>query len=307
MRRLVPPLVFLVFLAGPALAQTKGTVDPPPLPPLENPSDPKLPAKQLFARKVLPAKMTPQVIGFYSNGCMAGAKALPINGPTWQVMRLSRNRMWGHPNLLAFMHRLADKLPKVSDWHGMLVGDMSQARGGPMLTGHTSHQIGLDADIWLTPMPNRELTRLEREEMSATMIVREDRKDVDLNVWTPGHVQLIKAAAQDPAVERILVNAAIKKALCRDAKGDRSWLWKVRPFWGHDYHMHVRIKCPDDSPACKAQDPPKYDDGCQGPDLDKWFKDSVLYPKPSLGPGKPKKQLTMKDLPSACRYVVQAP
>ena len=307
MHRIALALVLLVFPAQSALAQDRGTVDPKPLPPIENPKDPKLPAKELFARKTLPARMQPQVIGFYSNGCMAGAKAFPINGPTWQVMRLSRNRMWGHPDLIAFMHRLAEKVPKVSGWNGILVGDMSQPRGGPMLTGHTSHQVGLDADIWLTPMPNRELTRLEREEMSATMMVREDRKDIDPSVWTPGHLQLIKAAAEDDAVERILVNAAIKKALCREAKGDRAWLCKVRPFWGHDYHMHVRIKCPPDSPDCKPQDPPRDDDGC-GADLAKWFKDKILQPTPPPAePPKPRPQLTLAELPPACRYLVQSP
>jgi len=47
---------------------------------------------------------------------------------------------------------------------------------------------------------------------------------------------VIRAAAQEPRVERIFVNAAIKKALCREAKGDRSWLAKMRPWYGHDYH-----------------------------------------------------------------------
>ena len=121
--------------------------------------------------------------------------------------------------------------PKVG-WRGLLVGDLSQARGGPMLTGHSSHQIGLDADIWLTPMPDRELTPREREEMSATVMVAADRKDVDPEVWTPAHTEIIKAAAKDPIVERIFVNAAIKKALCREAGNDRSWLPKVRPKLG---------------------------------------------------------------------------
>src|SRR5690242_13576495 len=138
--------------------------------------------------------------------------APPNSGQTWQAMRLSRNRNWGHPNLVATLERLANQGPKTG-WRGLLVGDMSQPRGGPMRTGHASHQVGLDADIWLTPMPARELTRLEREEMSATMVVAEDRKDVDPNVWTPAHAAVIKAAAQDPQVVRIFVNPAIKKAL----------------------------------------------------------------------------------------------
>ena len=54
-----------------------------------------------------------------------------------------------------------------------------------MLTGHASHQVGLDANIWLTPMPDRQLSRNEREEMSATNMVRTDRLDIDPAVWTP--------------------------------------------------------------------------------------------------------------------------
>ncbi len=125
-----------------------------------------------------------------------------------------------------------------------------------MLTGHASHQVGLDADIWLTPMPNRQLSRNEREEMSATMMVREDRLDIDPKVFTPGHLVVIRAAAQEPAVQRIFVNAAIKKALCREAKGDRSWLHKIRPMYGHDYHFHIRIKCPPGSRECETQPDP---------------------------------------------------
>src|SRR6202048_3978549 len=152
--------------AAVALAQDKGSVDPKPLPPLANPTDPKIGAKELFGRKILPAKMPTRVIGFYAKGCIAGAEALPITGDTWQVMRLSRNRNWAHPEMVALLERLAAKVHEVAGWPGLLVGDMSQPRGGPMLTGHASHQVGLDADIWLTPMPARELTPLEREEMS---------------------------------------------------------------------------------------------------------------------------------------------
>jgi len=307
MLRFLFVVALLILPAASAPAQDKGTLNPQPLPPLANPSDPKLPAKLLFGRRATPAKVAePQVFGFYSKGCLAGAQALSVNGPSWQVMRLSRNRFWGHPNLIAFLHRLTDNLPKSDGWHGLLIGDMSQPRGGPMLTGHASHQVGLDADIWLTPMPDRELTRQEREEMSATMVVREDRRDVDPKVWTPGHFNAIKTAAQDPQVERVLVNAAIKKALCREAKGDRSWLSKVRPYWGHDYHFHVRIKCPADSPQCKPQDPPADNDGC-GADLSKWFKESILHPKPPAKPPKPKPPLTLADLPAACRQVVSSP
>src|SRR5205085_5280717 len=117
--------------------------------------------------------------GTYGRGCLAGAVVPPINGEAWQVMRLSRNRNWGHPTLIRFLERLADKVPRVAGWPGLLVGDIAQPRGGPMLTGHTSHQIGLDADIWLTPMPDRQLSAEDREKMSPTKVVAAAKLDVD--------------------------------------------------------------------------------------------------------------------------------
>jgi penicillin-insensitive murein endopeptidase len=289
-----------------AIAQDKGTLDPKPLPVLAHPNSPKIAAKELFGRRSTPAAMQTKTIGFYSKGCLAGGVALPINGETWQVMRLSRNRNWGHPNLISFLERLSATAAKTAGWPGLLVGDMSQPRGGPMLTGHASHQVGLDADVWLSPMPDHVLTRQEREEMSATNVVAADRLDVDRSVWTPAHGKLLKAAAEDPVVERVFVNAAIKKELCREAGNDRTWLDKVRPWWGHDYHFHVRIHCPADSPECKPQPPSPPTDGC-GKELDYWFSNAVLHPPPPKEPAKPKPQITLADLPAACRQVLLAP
>ena len=251
--------------------------------------------------------MPTRVVGFYAKGCIAGAEALPINGETWQVMRLSRNRYWGHPNLVALLKRLADKAHKDAGWPGILVGDMSQPRGGPMFTGHASHQVGLDADIWLTPMPDRRLSREEREETSAVMMVRADRLDIDPSAWTPSHLAVIRAAAQEPSVQRIFVNAAIKKALCREARGDRSWLHKVRPMYGHDYHFHIRIKCPPGATGCESQPEPSASEGCKPADLAYWFKDSIIHPKPPKVSPKPKPPMTLAQLPAACRQVLAAP
>src|SRR3979411_259102 len=194
-RLILIPLLMLMAVATAtvASAQDKGTVEAKPLPPLANPNDPKIGAKELFGRKVLPAAMPTHVLGFYAKGCIAGAAGLPINGDTWQVMRLSRNRYWAHPDMVALVKRLADKAHQDARWPGILIGDMSQPRGGPMFTGHASHQVGRDADIGLTPMPNRQLSRNEREEMSAVMMVRADRLDIDPTVWTPNHLTVIRA------------------------------------------------------------------------------------------------------------------
>src|SRR5215472_7579339 len=290
---------FMAVAANSLIAQEKGTLNPQPLPALANPANPKTPAKELFARKSEPVPLAARAIGSYVRGCLAGAVALPINGETWQVMRLSRNRNWGHPRLIRFLEHLSEKGTKVG-WPGLLVGDISQPRGGPMLTGHASHQVGLDADIWLTPMPDRELTREQREEMSATNVVAASRKDVDPKIWTPAHAAIIKAAATQPEVQRIFVNAAIKKALCREAGHDRAWLHKVRPMWGHNYHFHIRLRCPEDEPDCKPQDPVTGDgDGCK--ELDWWFRDAVIHAP--LEPSAPRRGPTLKELPPACPQV----
>ena len=296
--------VFCLLAAAPALAQDPGTLDKKPLPPLEHPDSPATPAKELFGRETAPVPLAARSIGGYAKGCLAGAVAMPIDGPTWQVMRLSRNRNWGHPNLIAFLERLAEKAKKVG-WSGLLVGDQSQPRGGPMLTGHASHQVGLDADIWLTPMPDRTLSSEEREFMSAVNMVADSRLDVDPKIWTHTRTELIRTAAEDPGVERIFVNAAIKKALCREAGSDRGWLAKVRPWWGHDYHFHVRMRCPADNPGCHNQPEPAETEGC-GSELNWWFSDAVLHPKPSP-PSGPRRGPLMKELPPECRQVLTAP
>jgi penicillin-insensitive murein endopeptidase len=169
-----------------------------------------------------------------------------------------------------------------------------------MLTGHASHQIGLDADVWLTPAPDRELTPLEREEMSATDMVREDLLDVREGVWTDGQLAIIRTAAMDPQVQRIFVNAAIKRAMCRAAAGE-AWMRKVRPMYGHNYHFHIRLFCPDVS-NCRDQDPTPAGDGCDA-SLASWFTEEMRHPKKSNKVWPP---MTMAKLPAACQTVLRA-
>ena len=118
---------------------------------------------------------------------------------------------------------------------------------------------------------------------------------------------VLRAAAQEPSVQRIFVNAAIKKALCREAKGDRSWLSKIRPWWGHDYHFHIRMACPPGSSECKGQKPQEGGEGCGAGDLAFWFKDSIIHPEPPKEPPKPSHGITLAQLPAACRQVLAAP
>ncbi|TWI26696.1 penicillin-insensitive murein endopeptidase [Mesorhizobium tianshanense] len=262
-------------------------------------------AKNLFGAKTLPAVAAPQSIGFYSKGCFAGGVAIPLDGPKWEVMRPSRNRRWGHPTMIALIEKLS-RDAAADGWPGLLVGDISQPRGGPMLTGHASHQIGLDADIWLTPMPDRKLSINQRENMSATLLVDEKTHLVKDAIWVPAHMRLLRRAASYPEVERILVNPGIKKKLCDTVKGDRAWLRKVRPFWGHDYHFHIRIGCQPGSPNCKRQDATAPGEGCDK-SLDWWFTEEPW--RPNKNPDRPKARdvMTMASLPAECQAVLDGP
>lgn len=292
--------VLLCTFSALCVAQDKGTLTPEALPPLASPHDASLPAKQLFGRAGSAAPLPAESVGFYAKGCLAGGQALPINGPNWQVMRLSRNRNWANPAMIDFLRRFTPIAAQASGWPGLLVGDMSQPRGGPMLTGHASHQVGLDADIWLRPMPAREFSRAERENESSLNVVRSDWLDVNATAWTAGHLALIRSAAQQPEVQRVFVNPAIKKAMCRTEAG-QAWMGKVRPTAGHNYHFHVRLFCPQDDATCTVQDPIPAGDGCDK-SLDWWFTDEALHPKP--GPTKP--PLRMADLPTQCQAVLDA-
>ena len=289
--------------AGLALLLTLGTLTESVF------ADEAKPAKELFGGMTLPTRGKASPYGFYAKGCMAGGVAIPTDGPTWQAMRLSRNRRWGNPAMIALIERLSRDAAKYDGWPGLLIGDISQPRGGPMKSGHASHQIGLDADIWLNPMPSRTLTAREREDVSAkSMLKKNTFLTVDPTIWTPAHARLIMRAASYPEVQRIFVNPAIKKKLCDTWAGDRTNLGKVRPIYGHDYHFHIRMYCPPGSADCKPQAAVTKGDGCDK-SLAWWFTDEPWAKpgkKPDEKPVKPRYTM-LSDLPKACALVLNSP
>ena len=238
---------------------------------------------------------------------------MPETGPTWQAMRLSRNRNWGHPEMIDFIKKLSVKASKLG-WAGLYIGDISQPRGGPMTSGHASHQNGLDADIWMLPAMRLNLSKSRRESISSISVRTDDQKKVNKN-WTPTHMAIMKAAAEDPRVDRIFVAAAVKIEMCRTAGKDRKWLAKVRPLYGHNYHFHVRLKCPSGSPHCQRQTPVSKisrGDGCDK-SLEWWVTDYLAPPPPKKKTKikkntKPKprraREMIMADLPRQCRGVL---
>lgn len=245
-------------------------------------------------------------VGFYSAGCLGGASPMPFDGHGYQVMRLSRNRYYGTAELIDFIGRLtgATMDQKIGV---LLIGDMSQPRGGLMpKDGHASHQIGLDVDIWYWLQPDaqyRQLTQEERETLSAVSLVDLEKKQIKKDTWRPEHARILEIASNLPESERIFVNPVIKRELCETVPAaKRGWLRKLRPWFGHDDHFHVRLKCPASQPNCVKQDPVPAGDGC-GADLDWWFS-----PEAHEAERKAKAEsIGLPKLPNLCQQILSDP
>ena len=256
-----------------------------------------------------------QSIGIYNKGCAAGLIELPETGPTWQAMRLSRHRNFGHPVLVSYLMDLSADVTRFG-WKGLYIGDLGNPRGGPMNSGHASHQTGLDADIWFLKPQRLDLSASERETISSISIRTEDQLRVNEN-WDPSYRAMLKAAASDPRVDRIFVAAAIKIEMCKTATAaDAKWLQHIRPEANHQDHLHVRLKCPRGSSLCQTQKPTvselsKGGSGCDDT-LAYWVSDAYLHPKPVKPPKNPpprkrtSRELLMSDLPAQCAAVLKA-
>ncbi|MEM8979189.1 MAG: penicillin-insensitive murein endopeptidase [Pseudomonadota bacterium] len=263
-------------------------------------------AKELFGAKPKASKGKPRAYGSYAKGCMAGGVQLPETGPTWQAMRLSRNRNWGHPEVIDFVKDLSRFAARQKGWEGLYVGDISQPRGGPMLTGHRSHQIGLDADIWMLPPERLNLSRRERENISSISMRRAQGAFTN-DRWSKQHMAILRKAAKDKRVARIFVFPGAKIAMCKAEKGNRDWLRKIRPWYGHHYHFHVRLNCPKGSSGCVNQAAPPAGDGCA--DAQVWVNNILNPPPPDLNakPRPPRREYVLSDLPQQCSAVLSQP
>ena len=236
-----------------------------------------------------------QSIGGYSNGCIIGAQPLALKGEGYQVIRSIKNRYYGHPELLSYLIQLG-KNAKAAGIPPILIGDMGMPAGGRFSSGHASHQTGLDADIWLRFGPMDDATARNPAGL-ATIMVNRSTNRVDEKLWTEAHTTLIKLAASDAKVDRIFVNPAIKLKLCNSAGNDRAWLRKIRPWFAHDSHFHVRLTCPADATNCENQAPLPAGDGC-GAELASWFEPA----KPSTTP----KAKTLPQPPQLCQMILSS-
>lgn len=229
----------------------------------------------------VPSRGSSESIGSYSNGCLAGAQSLPLAGDGYQVMRSYRGRYYGHPDMIQFLTDLSQKANKLALGQ-LLVGDIAMPRGGRFSSGHASHQTGLDADIWLKVV-DKPLSDDELIDVQPLPMVHLKQYKINKKNWGESQVLMIQLAAADERVARIFVHPVIKEQLCAREWTERDWLRKVRPWWGHYYHFHVRLNCPEGDSSCKEQAAPPEGDGC-GAELASW------KPKPK-SEQKPKKKV----------------
>ena len=261
------------------------------------------PGQEDWSKPSGPARGEPRIYGGPAAGCIVGAVPLAADGVGYQTIRNSRNRHWAHPQTVRYMTELGQKLNRAG-FPDIYIGDMSQPRGGPMAFGHASHQTGLDVDIWFSLLPKPALTPTQREQVPLPWLVTADQTAIDRKNFDSRHVDLLRLAAEDRRVDRIFVHWQIKKQLCQSVKGDRRWLNKIRAWWGHMEHFHVRLSCPSDSPACLPQAALPNNDGC-GEELNWWLtvaQEQVRGQKPSEQSGPPRPQM-----PAHCATVYRQP
>ncbi|GAB2887567.1 penicillin-insensitive murein endopeptidase [Microbulbifer echini] len=245
-------------------------------------------------------------IGTYTNGCLAGGETLPLRGEGYQLVRTGRDRHFAHANTIAFLKDFSQNVAQ-SDLGRIQIGDMSMARGGPFGSGgHSSHQTGLDIDIWYSQdqrAAERPLTEWERDNISAIPLADARQHRLIKENWDNRVPKILRMAAEDQRVERIFVHPTIKQHLCAISGTDNAWLRKVRPWWGHNYHFHVRLTCPEGSRHCKPQAPVRT--APCGNDLDWWFSDEfyTILNGTKTKPTKPKP----KTMPQQCQQVLLAP
>ncbi|MBS0638662.1 MAG: penicillin-insensitive murein endopeptidase [Proteobacteria bacterium] len=230
-------------------------------------------------------------------GCIAGAVQLPVEGPGFQTIHRNRSDFWGAPVTIAGLEMLS-RQAAAAGLPSLLMEDISHPRGGPMQGGHVSHQNGLDADVGLDMRARPLLVQASVESVVLASMVRPDGRDIDPYAWSPRVVMLLRMAATLPGVDRVLVNPAIKQALCREVTGDRSWLQRIRPWWGHAAHMHLHFRCPADQPECVDLPPIAAGDGCDAT-LAWWFEQLDQPAKPQSG--KPAKR---PPPPPACKAIL---
>ena len=240
-----------------------------------------------------------RIVSNAAGGCIQGAVELPPEGLGYETIRASRSHYWGAPSTIAALQLLARQAQQAG-LPTLYMNDISKRYGGPFPGIHASHMTGLDADVWLDTQPKPRLSSTQRDAVEVVSLVAPGGRSIDPNRWSPQHATLIRLASQLPGVDRILVNAAIKKQLCATTTGDRSWLARIRPWYGHAAHMHIHFRCPPGQSECLDQAPPPPGESCDA-SLQWWF-DQLDAPDRPAAPTAPR---VPRPLPAACETILR--
>jgi penicillin-insensitive murein endopeptidase len=229
-----------------------------------------------WTRIKAPAEGRPESIGSPSAGCLRGAAALTTESVQGYIlMRPSRGRNFGHPRLVTLIEEIAKERASRKQ-APLLIGDLGLPRGGPTMSAHSSHQTGLDADIWYHQhrqwKGRKTVSIRDRERLYAPGMVDKKRLAVT-RAFGNDQRELLRSFAISPEVDRILVHFAIKRELCQRMPRE-PWIRKIRPWFGHDHHFHVRLACSPSDPLCRKGDPIPEGNGCDDT-LDWWWSDEA--------------------------------
>jgi penicillin-insensitive murein endopeptidase len=243
-----------------------------------------------------PTPLKTKVYGGYTHGCIDGATKLPEKGQGYIAANAKNNRLYGHSDLIKIIKDIALEIN--NNYNATIqVGDLGQARGGPApiaTSAHRSHQNGLDVDIWYRNINKK---KISQDDIYPKSVLSFFKNKISKQKWNDSHEHMLKYAAKFKEVERILVNPHIKKIMCKKYK-DEPWIHKLRPWWGHDKHFHLRLKCPENDKSCVKQTPVPDEDSCAEP-LQWWFSKEAK----NLGKSKGSKPREYPKLPKQCDKV----
>ncbi len=244
-----------------------------------------------------------EAIGTHNNGCILYSAELNKNGEGYKLPRIERNHNYGHPEMIAL---LEDYSYRVKEMLGkdLLIADISKKNGGPIFMLHSSHQTGLDADIWFTLYDDKQnLSSQDMASIKPLNMADEKLKSVS-SYWGSNQEDIIKLFAQSEKVDRIFVNYNIKNYYCSKFR-NQDWQKKIRPWWGHNEHFHIRLKCPQGSEECISKGQEIKDDGC-GNDLAWWFSDEAKQPKSKKeAEAKLTEEQILERLPNRCKEILK--
>lgn len=247
------------------------------------------------------AQAETQIYGDYNRGCISGSVPLADYGIGFQSTRRSRDMHYGAPSTIKTIETIGTQVFAAGLGY-MLVGNVSKKNGGPLFEHSISHQNGLDFDVAYQPV-EKPLSEVMSASFDFRSLLSFDKNTLNQKLWNEKTAELLKITAQRPEVERILVDPLIKQQLCVTERHEE-WFKKLRPWFKHDNHFHVRLKCPADSKTCVSQDPPPNEIGCDGEAFDWWFSDEAK----NMRDGKlkkPTKTTPPKPYPAECNAVLK--